>query len=124
MICNQRTASQVPQYLDENNQRPEPLDGPVDSQCQKSEETEGYWAENWGYDQLYENMELLDPDLIRSLTPPNQTEPTTMDVRVVRTSFIPENQPLYFEKKATPVSEGNRGAQASEISGDISAGTR
>ena len=47
-----------------------------------------------------------------------------MDVRVVRTSFIPENQPLYFEKKATPVSEGNRGAQASEISGDISAGTR
>jgi len=104
MVCNQKTSLSVPQPLAADNTTVTPLPGPTDSQCLKSEETEGYWAENWGYDQLYEDYNLIDTGLLNDA---GQTA-LSMNVEVVRHEYIPDDQPIYFEKKQTPAGSTGR----------------
>lgn len=108
MICNQRTSSSVPQPFEEDTStspptmvRPTAVDGPQQSQCQKTEESSGDWATNWGYNNISEDFELNDLTLIQQFV--DQTAAAgPRQVRVIRPDSIPDNQPIYFEKTATP----------------------
>lgn len=109
MICNQRTSDAVPQPLEEDTStspptmvRPAAIGGPQQSQCRKTEESSGDWATNWGYNNISEDFELTDPDLLRQYTEQPQEPPQPSQVRVIRPDAIPDNQPIYFEKTATP----------------------
>ena len=94
MVCNQKTSG-APGGITENA-------GPADQQCRLETRSQSSWAKNWGYNNIYKDFELArgtaqDMGLIDS----GNSDPLPK-VTTVRWQIIPDDQPIYFEKKYTP----------------------
>ena len=94
MVCNQKTSG-APGGITENA-------GPADQQCRLETRSQSSWAKNWGYNNIYKDFELArgtaqDMGLIDS----GDGDPLPK-VTTVRWQIIPDDQPIYFEKKYTP----------------------
>ena len=93
MVCNQKT-SRAPGGITANA-------GPPDQQCRLETRSQSSWAKNWGYDNIFKDFE-MDPTAAAQMGLINSATDAAPKVTTVRWQIIPDDQPIYFEKKYTP----------------------
>jgi hypothetical protein len=115
MVCNQKTSA-APGGITENA---EGIDAA--QHCLLETKSQSSWAKNWGYDNIFKDFE-LGSEAARSLNLANDdgTGPT---VTTVRWQIIPDDQPIYFEKKYTPGVEAVSTGEGGGTVGDTIGGT-
>ena len=111
MVCNQKT-SDAPGGITENA-------GPVDQQCRLETRSQSSWAKNWGYDNIFKDFNMDAGDAaemgLSSGGQPIQATDADPKVTTVRWQIIPDDQPIYFEKKYTPGRLGTQDIPAGHI---------
>ena len=99
MLCNQKT-SESPGGITENA-------GPADQRCRLETRSQSSWAKNWGYDNIYKDFE-MNPTTAAQMGLINSATDAPPTVTTVRWQIIPDDQPIYFEKKYTPGVDGEQ----------------